>query len=50
MLDFTNTPERRRKAKKARERKAMIFLGLAILIPAAASAIDLQSLGVLTGG
>ena len=50
MLDFTNTPERRRKAKKARERKTMLLLGLAILIPAAASAIDLQSLRVLTGG
>ena len=49
MLDFTNTPERRRKAKKARERKTLFCLGLAILIPAAASAIDLQSLGLLIG-
>ena len=50
MLDFTNTPERRRKARQARQRKTMMFLGLAILIPVAASAIDLQSLGLLTRG
>jgi len=47
MLDFTNTPERRRKAAQARRRKTLVYLGLAILIPAAASAIDLQSLGLL---
>lgn len=49
MLDFTNTPERRRKAKKARERKTLCLIGLTIAIPAAAWAIDLQSLGLLVG-
>ena len=47
MLDFTNTPERRKKARAARQRKMMIYLGLAVLIPVAASAIDLLCLGLL---
>ena len=38
MLDFTNTPERRRKATRARMRKALILLGMAALLPAAALA------------
>ena len=46
MLDFTNTPGRRSKAARARKRKIWLYLGLAILIPAVASAIDLQSLGL----
>lgn len=50
MLDFTNTPERRKKAAQARFRKMMAGLGLAILIPVAASAVDVQSLMQLTRG
>ncbi|MEO0503078.1 MAG: hypothetical protein AAFZ14_07105 [Pseudomonadota bacterium] len=50
MLDFTNTPERRKKAAQARNRKMMMWLGLAILIPAAASAIDLESLRLFAVG
>jgi len=50
MLDFTNTPERRRKAREARQRKTMMFLGLAILIPVAASALDLQAFSTLMSG
>lgn len=44
MLDFTNTPERRRKAKQARARKTMMFLGLAIVVPVAASAVGLDGI------
>lgn len=50
MLDFTNTPERRRRAAQARNRKMMICLGLGVLIPAAAMAFDLQSLGLFSVG
>ncbi|WP_299724313.1 hypothetical protein [uncultured Tateyamaria sp.] len=44
MLDFTNTPERRKRAAKARQRKTLCLIGLAIAVPAAAWAIDLDSL------
>ncbi|MEL6467004.1 MAG: hypothetical protein AAGF36_00105 [Pseudomonadota bacterium] len=49
MLDFTNTPERRKRAAQARARKTMILMGLAIAVPAAAWAIDLQSVTALLG-
>ncbi|GGX49741.1 hypothetical protein GCM10007385_17510 [Tateyamaria omphalii] len=47
MLDFTNTPERRKRAAKARARKTMILMGLAIAVPAAAWAIDLGTVATL---
>lgn len=47
MLDFTNTPERRKRAAEARQRKTLCLIGLAIAVPAAAWAIDLQSLSAL---
>ncbi|WP_299688444.1 hypothetical protein [uncultured Tateyamaria sp.] len=50
MLDFTNTPERRKKAAKARLRKTMILLGLAVIVPVAASALDLNGLRALALG
>ena len=50
MLDFTNTPARRRKAAQARQRRLMIWMGMAILIPVAASALDLQALMRLASG
>ncbi|MEL6618767.1 MAG: hypothetical protein AAFY39_02280 [Pseudomonadota bacterium] len=39
MLDFTNTPERRRKAARARRRTTLVLLGLSIVLPAAALAV-----------
>ncbi|MEL6563333.1 MAG: hypothetical protein AAF822_11490 [Pseudomonadota bacterium] len=50
MLDFTNTPERRKKARQARTRKTMIYLGLAVLVPATAMALDLQGLAAAVAG
>lgn len=50
MLDFTNTPERRKKAAKARMRKTIILLGLAVIVPVAASAFDLHTLSLRTFG
>ncbi|WP_299611280.1 hypothetical protein [uncultured Tateyamaria sp.] len=47
MLDFTNTPERRKRAAKARTRKTLCLMGLAIAVPAAAWAIDLQTVTAL---
>lgn len=47
MLDFTNTPERRKRAAKARARKTMVLMGLAIAVPAAAWAIDLSTVASL---
>ena len=47
MLDFTNTPERRKRAARARTRKTLYLIGLAIAVPAAAWAIDHNALSAL---
>ena len=39
MLDFTITPERRKRAGRARTRKAPYLMGIAFAAPAAARAI-----------
>ena len=44
MLDFTNTPERRRRAARAKTRKTLCLMGLVIAVPAAAWAIDPDTL------
>lgn len=50
MLDFTDTPQRRRKAAQARNRKALVLMSLFILIPVAASAFGPDVLHALLNG
>lgn len=50
MLDFTNTPERRKKAAQTRNRKALMLVGIAILIPVAASALGIDGFTLLARG
>jgi len=47
MLDFTNTPERRKRAARAKTRKTLYLIGLAIAVPAAAWAIGPDALRAL---
>lgn len=41
MLDFTNTPERRKKAAQARTRKFFYSIGLVVLLPVATNALGI---------
>ena len=50
MLDFTNTPERRKKAAQVRNRKALMLMSLVIVIPVAASALGTEALQALLNG